>query len=231
MDNYFLLRLIQFILNEEESGRALTPDNYSDLLRVTSLELARQVVKNYEDGQDVTDMIQRFKKDEDIEFVNGEALLPGDYYRKSFLLAGSVWVEFVTDAEFANRRKSALMPPSAEYPIVRIIGGGLEILPDSITAGELGYIRRPITPFFDYYYDAFGRIIPFGPKGATHTLLSGQQGRAGQTSGQITSVNEELDWNDNEKLIIVGMICSKAGVNIGEQGVVEYAEMLKQQQS
>ena len=231
MNNHFLYKLVQFILNEEESGRALTPDNFSDLLAVSSLELARQVVKVYEDGQDVTDIIERLKTSDTLTFTVGEANLPSDYYRKSYLLIGDINAEFVTDAEFAKRKGSVLKAPSASYPIVKIAGGKVIVSPASITTGDFNYIKKPETPFYDYYYNALGRVV-YLEEDASHTLLADEEGRQGESTGAtVTSSSKELDWNDNEKLIIVGMICSKAGVNIGEAGIVEYAEMLKQQQA
>lgn len=232
MDNLFIYNLVRFILNEDESGNAITPDNFSDLMQVCSLELTRQAFKLYEEGQELTDAIERFKDDEDLTFTSGEAGLPADYYRKSFMLAGGKWVDFVSDYEFGYRPTKYLTAPSADHPIARLAGGNVEILPNTITAATLYYLRRPNEPFFDYYYDSDGRMVYFPAADSPHTLGAGEIGREGQAATtEITSSDVELDWNDNEKLIIVGMICSKAGANLKEGQVMEYAELYKQQQA
>ena len=233
MDNYFLYQLTKFILNEEESGKAITPDEFSHLLRVSSLELTRQVFRGYEEGQEMTDTIRRLKDNEDINFVNGVGDLPSNYFRKSSLLVDDAWVDFCTDYEFKHRSSDSvyLKKPTNSHPIGRITGDKIEILPALNATGKFDYLREPESPFFDYYYNEFGRVVYLSVD-ETHTLDSNEEGRQGEAPGVVlSSQSKELDWGDNEKLIIVGMICSKAGANLKDGQTVEYAELFKQQQA
>ncbi len=168
MDNYFIYNLCQYIVNEEQSGNGLSPEEFNRLLRVCSQELTRQVFRGYEEGQEVTDNLRRFKRMEILSFVDGEADLPSDYYRKSFLLiggegedSGDIWVEFCDDYDFGFRQTRTLTAPSEDYPIARVGDGVVEILPVSITSGDLYYLKEPDEPLFDYYYDTDGRIVFF----------------------------------------------------------------------
>ena len=241
MDNYFIFNLCQYILNEEQSGNALPPDEFNRLMRVCSLELTRQVFKVYEEGQDVTDALERFKSREFLTFEEGVADLPEDYRKVSFML-GSIpgsgedeaessksWVDFVSDYEWGERQITYITRPTIYHPIARVVDETLEILPITITNGEFHYLRIPDTPFMDYYYSSDGRIVYF-PEG-THDLSDGEQSRDGEEDITIISENVELDWNEPEQLIIVGMICSKAGANLKEAQIVEYSELLKTQAS
>ena len=231
MTNEFIYDLCQYILNESESGNALPPNDFTILMQASSLELQQQLFRSLEVNQEVTDALKRFKDSEALTFVTGTSALPTDYGKVSFLLTDDdAWVDICDDYSFGFRQTRTLTAPSATYPIARLVGDNIEILPTTITDGTLYYLREPATPFFDYYYDSDGRIVAF-PTG-TWTLTTGQIGREGQTVGTlITSEDEELDWNDNEQLIITGMICSKAGANLEKGQVVEYSEMFKQQQS
>lgn len=234
MNNHFVYQLVQYITNEEESGNALTPDNFSKLLQVSSVELTRQAFRLYEDNQEVTDNLRRFKEDLTIGgFTNGSFPLPSGYYRKSYLRARKddssdyVNVNFVTDSEFSDRYGKLLTGPTYRRPIARITSDAIEIVPSDMHSGIFGYLRKPETPFYDYYYNASGRIVFF--EAGNHTLTAGEVGRNGETQQVISSVNVDLDWNENEILVIVGMICSKSGVNLKESQVIEYAEIMKQQ--
>ena len=239
MTNYFLYQFCNFILNESESGNAITPEDFTSLLRVSSLEMTRQIFKNYEEEQEMTDAIDMFKNMEHLTFTNGWAWLPDNYYRKSFMFAlgdevngevEKVWVDFCTDYEWGLRQTEYLMAPTLKHPIARLAGWQVQIRPIEITDALFYYLQKPYDPVFDYYYNANGRIV-FFPEG-THTLQAGEIGRQGEVAGDvIASQNRDLDWNENEQLIIVGMICSKAGVNLKEGQVIEYSELYKQQTS
>lgn len=135
----------------------------------------------------------------------------------------------ISSAELFYLRKPDT--PTKDAPICRIIEDKIEILPATITSGGLDYLRKPESPFFDYYYDEFGRVV-YLAEDATHTLAANEEGRQGEGTGAtLTSESKELDWGDNEKLIIVGMVCSKAGANLKDGQIVEYAETFKQQQA
>ena len=217
MTNWEVYNLCQYILNEEESGNALTPADFDRLLKICSTEMMRNLCKDYEEGQEITDSLKRFKSVAPLTFdTNGQSTtLPANYYRKSFLMFGppgsKIWTEFVTDYDFAFRENRYLDGPTARHPYARFTNDGvgnniLEIrpIPSAITSGAFNYLRRPNEPVFDYYYDSNGRIVPL--------------------------VGTPLDFEREEILGIVGMIVEKAGANLKAGDVISYAEKFKADQ-
>jgi len=231
MTNQEVFDLVKYILNEEESGNALSPEEFNILLNASSWELTRQIFRVYEEGQEVTDAIQRFKSDTALTFVSGEADLPANYYRKSYMTADGIWVEFCDDYEFGYRQTRQLTKPDHKYPIARIKSNSIEINPADITSATLYYLRHPNEPFYDYYYDSNGRIVFMPENKVLDVDEEYRDGTEGDGETEIESNNVDLDWNTNEILIAVSMICSKAGINLKEGQVIEYSELMKQQKS
>lgn len=132
-------------------------------------------------------------------------------------------VDVVTDEEWTFRRIDALTAPSATYPIAKIAGEGLYVLPSSLSKVILTYLKSPSTPFFDYYYDDDYNIQYLSASG-THLLTTGETGRLGETAGStVISSTVELEWEDTEKIKILHRIVTKLGVSMDEQLVAQYA--------
>lgn len=132
-------------------------------------------------------------------------------------------IDMVTDEEWLFRRIDALTAPSTSYPVAKIAGENLYVLPEDIDRVILYYLKDPSTPFFDYYYDDDYNIQYLSASGS-HVLTTGETGRSGEVAGAtVTSSTVELEWEDTDKIKILHRILTKLGVSMDEQLVAQYA--------
>lgn len=240
MNNEELFRFLNFILNESETGNAITLADRDMLLKATSREFFRALVKNYETTQEVTDSLERFKVHaHTVNFVAGVGAIPSDYYRNGGIiyprvLPGGVidkrYVDVVTDLEWNARLTQYLTRPTLLHPVIKFSGGNMYISPNTIDAVLMDYLAEPDEPAYDYYFDANGNHI-YMPEGSTHTLLAGEVYRDGTPSGLMTSISVELPYIETDKLLVGSMILEKMGVNLKAGEIVEFSQMFKAQTS
>ena len=237
MNNHELFELLNFILNESETGNAITPEDRDMLLKAASLEFFRALVKNYEDNQEVTDSIEPFKVHAlNVAFVAGVGTRPADYYRNGGMiypqtLDGTIYkrkVDVVTDLEWNDRMTSYLTRPTLKNPILKFSAGNMYIQPDTITVIMMDYIKTPVTPAYDYYFDEDGNLV-YMPEGTNHNLLVGEVYRTGATAGNFNSISVELPYTENDKLLVGSIILEKMGVNLKAGEIVEFSSMFKAQ--
>jgi hypothetical protein len=64
----------------------------------------------------------------------------------------------------------------------------------------------------------------------SHTLAGTEEGSAGQTATTtVNSLTIEMDWRDEDKLIIADIVLKKIGVNLKKPELVQYSELQKQE--
>jgi hypothetical protein len=131
-------------------------------------------------------------------------------------------IDVVTDEEWMFRRYDELTKPSSTYPIAKITGEYLYVLPEDIDRVLLNYLKQPTDPYFDYYTDA-NYNIQYLAASASYTLQTSEVYRDGTSSGTVTSATVELEWDDGEKIKILHRILAKMGVSMDEQLVAKYA--------
>jgi hypothetical protein len=237
MTNEDVLKLINFISNKDQSGRTLDLLTFNILLPAESTELAKEQRVLYEKTQEVTNAIKHLKvinSSLTINATTGSANLPSDYnyggqlcytdtssyYRK---------IEILTDAEFNLRMSSVLRTATSKEPICKFVGNYLYFRPITLGSAYFSYLKAPVTPALDYYYDANDQVV-FLAVGATHTLTTGEEGSGGEAPPTIvTSSTVEMDWRDEEKLIIRNKILQKISVNLKKAELAQYVQMQKQE--
>jgi hypothetical protein len=115
-------------------------------------------------------------------------------------------IELIDEYELRNRQ-SSMRKPIDEYPVATILReiNGLEtatphsyiyVWPTDISSIHLSYVKRPVTPFLDYYIDA-NYQTQFISAGTTQAITSGSQYRDGTTTGTKTSATVELELDEN----------------------------------
>ena len=135
-------------------------------------------------------------------------------------------IDIVTDTDIANRRSNLLAKPLKEFPAAVINGSTINVYPQDITSAEFTYLKQPNTPVYDYYIDVYKNLV-YLPSGATHTLLSGETGSAGQTSGVVTSLTVELEWNELYHITFAGEVLQRVGINLKDEQLMQYANQVK----
>jgi hypothetical protein len=220
---------IDFLSDKDLKGNVVSPSQRNLLLKVASTEMFEQVLQDYESTQSETDTIQRFKSVKagaDLSFSNDSYgyyfTLPADYVRMGSLVyrySGNKYdsrpFDILTDGEWNDVRGSYIKKPSREFPVATIRDGKVYYAPDANddVAGlqtayiEMTYLREPTEPVYAYSYDAATDEYSYN-------------------SGSST----ELDWADDDKIRIAGLILSKIGVNLTEQQMLQYGQMIKQEQ-
>ena len=140
-------------LSAERTGYTLRAEQYNDYLEKANYDLFNQVIKNWEEGQAITDTLYPFKVKTDLTFAAGVADRPANYARFSAAYyddgATVVPVEELTDAELPDRINNAITAPTAAYPVICFYNEKINILPVSITTGvDLIYVQKPTTPVY-----------------------------------------------------------------------------------
>ena len=105
----------------------------------------------------------------------------------------------------------------------------INIYPNNITSAEFTYLRKPLTPVYDYYIDANANEV-YLLTGTSHTLTTDETGSAGQTSGTVTSLTVELDWDELFHVVFCNEVLSRVGINLKDGMVEQYINQAKQEQ-
>jgi len=235
MNNGNLFDYVHTILRKEKRGNIIKPDRFSHLLKVCHHEYYNQQVEKFDLSQTVHDSLRPFLVINDsATFSTGvEAIadLTSTYRNMVAAYAGTTNARFdiVTPQEWVWRLDDELTQPTAAKPIMMVDGTNINILPTSITAGYVTYLKEADNePFFDYYIDANRDIQWMGINAAEYTLQTSEVYRDGTTSGKVVSINRELEWNDFDKMRILDLILQKLGVSLSEAEIVQYANIQQQ---
>jgi hypothetical protein len=135
-------------------------------------------------------------------------------------------IDVLTDQQFDYVAGSSIRKPTLYHPACNFQDGAIRFLPKNIQRVEFVYVRFPVVPVYDFYISAELEHIYLEP-GIVHTLLPGEEGSAGQTSGTVQSLSVELEWNDANKLDCASLILSMLGINQREGALQQFAEMSK----
>lgn len=168
-------------------------------------------------------------------------------------------IDLITPVEAFYRNSSVLTIPAQNRHYGYITGNKLQAYPYILATGNpassmipinLSYLRLPTQPVYDYCQSAttYKRIFmpeasylvydSVTPKwdlyidtGAVSSLLSANVTKIGATTSSpaYTSLTTELEWRENMHPLFVSRILSKVGINLSEQGVTQYAELLKKE--
>lgn len=103
----------------------------------------------------------------------------------------------VQPEEFADRMASLIIPPTNEFPVAKVQGGSIYVLPTQITRINLTYFKLPVDFNYAVTYDADGRGFVFNPSGSTDTdinpLFAGEIAKRAAVILGIPYQNPDLD--------------------------------------
>lgn len=176
--------------------------------------------------------------------TNGRANIPTDYYYHSSLKYIDVsnaanctpqklprTVRVLTDTEFDAIEGRVITAPTIKYPVCNYQSGFIRFLPKTLKKVDYIYYRYPLTPVYDYYINADGENI-YLSEGEQHTLTAGEEGSAGQTysptsTTTVTSLTQEFEFNDIDKIDIAILILSDIAQNLSDDRLQAYAQNAK----
>lgn len=166
---------MQYICRKER-GVFLTIPQAMTLLDAAQLEVYEDYFKMYGIDQVVHDAINPFKVNYQFtSAADGTVTLPEDYIHllpNVFTVSGSTVnkVRFVNEDEWVDAITSQLRPVSLTKPIAKDYGNGFNLYPQSQQTGFLTYMRRPLTPVYDY--TQVGRVITYNAAGSQQLEFS-----------------------------------------------------------
>lgn len=114
-------------------------------------------------------------------------------------------IKMYNEDERANRLMSQINPVIPQSPIGEVVSlRQFQLYPKVAYTGTVTYFRRPIKPVFGYTVQG-GRVIVYNPTTST-----------------------QLEWPENWHNVILMKALSSIGINIGEQDIMQYAELKNQ---
>lgn len=243
-----IYKYCEFIANKEQRSGILSPDEFNLAMSLSVLSVFKQkygLPEEYQLGAPFNKMVYELtqKISDDLSpfkvwlgrngtmplpvSASGEAVIPNDYFHVSsirYLLpvigdcetdVATKVVEILTDDQFAARLDKEITAPTLKNPVCTFYDGFIQFAPKNLQYVDFVYLRKPATPYLDYYLDPTTDAYVFVDVGVLNT-----------GTGQI-SKTVELDWAEDTQQDIINNLLSRIGINIREQQMIQYAEMLK----
>ena len=107
-------------------------------------------------------------------------------------------IDECSGSEFGYRQTVQLEKPTEKHPISQIVAQNLQILPTTISQINFQYIRRPKTPYLDWYMDNNDNIIYRDQAEGASQIMNGSQEITTITLSGITNSNSDnghLYWS------------------------------------
>jgi hypothetical protein len=244
-----VLKYVNYICVKENSGSTLKPDQLNFIFPASDINMFNRKVQEAQLLAIQSRMpfnktlyehmaLREFHVTENITFTSGIfdiTTLIGSYaYWLSMitLYNGSYReIEILTDKDLTDRRTNLITKQLEDYPGAMILGNTIKVYPTNITTAEFVFMKNPVTPVFDYYYDANLNLV-YLAAGATHLLTTGETGSAGQTAGTtVTSLTVELDWNELWHVDFCNEVLQKIGINLKDEQIRAYVREVEGKQS
>jgi len=230
-----MISLVRFISNKSQRGNAYTPADFNLSLKDVNLKLLSEYLKGWSPGMPIPSEILKFVTHVPAgTLVTGVYTLPADF---------RILTDRTLACQISSKTRQVDLMPASEARILRahgfrslghqpvgvIEGSTITVYPTNATELQLSYIRIPVTPIYDYYMDQYGTEVCMAAS-TTHALGTGEIGSLGQTSGTVSSLTVELEWDDYVHPQIAIRILEKLGVSLRESDIIQYSQLLKNDQ-
>lgn len=254
LNNGQIYDYIHTVLRKEAEGNRIKPDRFENLLGVVSLAYGNKQIALFEQTSRISNCLKRFKKAAPLVIdANGKAPYPIDYWRESQIVVSGKPVDIVTDAEAAERNNDALTMPTAANPIAVLQQQYIQFYPVTLTTATLNYLRYPLEPVFDYVIEDATDKLWYMPELSSlsvgHDLYADEGSNSWSDSrayGELIvtdvthpdsptlpyrSQSVDLDWNDEDRQIMLAMILQHLGVNLKDGAVENFAQITEQKET
>lgn len=236
MNNGLIYNLLDTIIRKEKEGQTISPEQFSELLQLCSLEKANADYAMFEINQVISDSLRLLRGKETIPLTVGVGDISAitDYWHvtNAYHITTSYPVipfDILNEREYLERVYSDLEQPQINWPILKIDNDEVIVSPTSITSIEFMYLKKPAVPFFDYYINATDQIIYLEP-GTSYALQTNEVYRDGTAIGTVNSISIELSFPENERIPVLYAILQKIGISLNETDAVEYGLMREQKE-
>ena len=241
-----MYKFVQFVANKEQSG-FIKPSEFNIAAERAQMQLFMQRYgnpKEYSPGYPVPRVAfaQSQKVQDDFNpFLMSDSFSGGEidleqlkcgYIHLVALISGSTPIKLVDASEYFKIESSALLAPTADYPIA-YFGHHKTIYVSGVLTGNILYLRHPNTPKWEYFKNAQGQALNsdggsvvsypvFDDSETSQTATEGQYTCANNHNPYANSVNFEFPYDCFNE--IASMILSYVGVNLREPMLMQYAE-------
>lgn len=224
---------IKFIGNKDYNGNFFKPEHYKSAIIAANLDLYKKKSglpeeyrpgmplgrEGFEINQKSLDNVSHFKGHVTDQAVGtGYFAIPANYvywdsmsYNYVATIDGSPTtlprpVEILTEDKLADRRGNWTKQPTKEFPVAverrDAAWDRFYIFPTTINAVDFHYYRLPVEPVFSYTVAA--DVLTYDAAGST-----------------------EFEWPANLHMDLVRIMLSYLGINLGDDKLIQYAEMQK----
>lgn len=227
-------KLVQQVVNKNQSSGYIDPEEFSKYAEMAQLELVSDTYNNpplgYENTQEITDNLSSFKVEVIKNVVDGKFDEPSDYMNYSSCRAttfaeGSdellnpyqAELDFLKDSEIARRLASEIDAPSVEMPAIAKFSTYFRVYPSDVKQVRLTYLKTPLLPWWNYTLSS-GRPV-FAETGGVSTNPN-----TGVTAGDSTDFTLTSDMIHD----LVYKISSYFSVEVRESDVYQMVKAQEQ---
>lgn len=253
MNNYDIYEYVQSRLRRVVKGDVVKLDQFERDLDLYSKQLFSDEKSKFESGKDSTEALSVFKVQEEVQTTTAlgklaytsldstYSRLTGVYYNDG---TEDIWIDEITDLEYHDRIRDELTKPTSSHPVVLEGATDFTFKPAATFNAEdvyISYLKEPSTPLFDWVYDSNDNLLYMEAGWSidgSNNLRDGVDGAGNVIAAGVThpdspslpynSTSVELEWGDEEKIIIANKILQAYGVELDEQDAVAYSARQEQ---
>ena len=186
--------------------------------------------------QNITDSLRTFKTLRDYKNnplsvdSNGQASYPDDYFHVSSMRykkltnagcsATERWsnVEVVFDNQLGGRLANSITNPTKNNPICCFYNTYIQFYPIDLQFVEFTYLRKPATPYYDYYIDTTTEEQVYLAPGTTSPAT-------GADPASHVSTSVEFEWEDSDIIGLAQIMLEELGINLRSEELQTFAMM------
>ncbi len=222
---------INFIINKEQSGKYITPREFTLLLRNASLVFFKRyydVPEEYQVGQPLSRIqwelttaakkkLKRFMAISDtLPDSDGYLTSPSNMFYPDYFSTSTGVGRFVKGYEFDSILTNPVTFPTEKRAIATERSNTvIEFAPKDLSVLNFHYLRIPNEPTYDFYIDADDNIVYLRPDETSPST--------GATPANKASESVELDWDIECIWDIIQIILENVGIAINRGEVIQYA--------
>jgi hypothetical protein len=204
---------IEMIANKPQSGFPFSIKKFNEACKYAQIEYFNKLRKQFGETEDNVDMLSPFIVSSTLPIDNyGHSQYPDDYVntvstRSTYYkdnVPKFVDVKFVRNSEIGNVLSSAIINPTKRYPVLTYYDTYIQFYPKDLGYVTFDYLRLPTDPIWAY------------------TTVNNRP-----VYDPTNSVDFEFLPEDANEIAF--MVCSYMGSNMREPALVQYSEVMKQQ--
>lgn len=201
-----IVEKLEFYFGKKETGYN-SPSDIVRELNVESINVFNELHDEYSRTRKISEFLQPFLKKETVTInTSGIGDKPEDFaHADGSYMADGTKVDILESNVYIERMKHVNKPPSTEFPILRMYGGKIEVLPKAIESIELSYFRLPAEAV--YAFTANGDQYDYND-----------------------SESADWEWSKVIEDRIINRTLSNVGINIKDRDLIQFSQSEKMQE-